>query len=178
MAKRRRCREHARARKALLRQQRLGERVGVECLICVEEGRPFTGPFVKLGVHTASAHGVKSREYQRRYPGARMSHPELREAWLFEAEEKGFGESGRRRRRRCQRGHSLAGNNVITTNNPKWRIRACRKCVNERRRARLRERSAASGTKLCECGCGTVIPKISTKGTPQRFVHNHHLRRP
>jgi hypothetical protein len=148
---------------------RRGSRLGVTCLICGD------GPYVKLGVHTARVHGIPSRQYRRMFPDAEMTHPDLKEAWALEGKEKGFPQAGHRRRRTCRRGHALRGDNVITS--PKWpRIRACRKCVNERRRARLRERSAQSGTKLCECGCGTEIPQISSKGTPQRFAHNHHMR--
>jgi hypothetical protein len=30
--------------------------------------------------------------------------------------------------------------------------------------------------KRCECGCGTAIPDLTKKGTPQRFAHGHNAR--
>ncbi len=32
---------------------------------------------------------------------------------------------------------------------------------------------------VCQCGCGTKIPKYDKNGNPRRFVlgHNHHLRK-
>jgi hypothetical protein len=35
---------------------------------------------------------------------------------------------------------------------------------------------ATMETKLCECGCGTVIPVIGSRGQPLRFVKSHSLK--
>jgi len=34
-----------------------------------------------------------------------------------------------------------------------------------------------SGTKLCECGCGTVISKVRINGEPKRFAKGHNFKK-
>jgi len=51
-----------------------------------------------------------------------------------------------------------------------WRVYHYERGYNERHRDRIQE---ASGTRLCECGCGTVIPAINRQGKPARFAHGH-----
>ena len=154
-------REYDRAR-YLARQ---GDRLGVMCLIC------DAGPFVKLGTHTAMLHNVSGREYRRMFPGAHMTHPSLRQNFEIEAYEKGW-RPGSSRRRTCRRGHLFREPNVVPLRGGTGRT--CRRCAYEARRARMKRISEASGTKLCECGCGTVIPRIGLNGHPRRFVRGHH----
>jgi hypothetical protein len=153
--------------------ERLAGRLGATCLIC---GR---GPYVKLGVHTAKLHGVTRDQYRRLFPGADMTHPDLRDAFRLEAEENGAGPRNRqgKRSRTCRRGHALRGSNVIVDNLGR---RKCKRCDREAHRARAWRISEASGAKLCECGCGTAIPGIGLNGKdPRRFVFGHRQgRRP
>lgn len=52
----------------------------------------------------------------------------------------------------------------------------CRACNREQKSASLARRQAAAGTRRCDCGCGTLIPGITSHGTPARYAGGHHHR--
>lgn len=155
----------------ILRRQETGE-PGAYCQICGD------GPYVKLVAHTWRMHRVNRREYLRRFPGADLTHPDLKHAFRLEAVERGAG-GGSARRQTCRRGHPMRGSNVRRDKDGK---RTCKRCHYAAHVAYIKRKQAESGTKLCECGCGKEIPKLTLNGTPQRFAKGHydrtHLRRP
>src|SRR5262245_44609607 len=138
---------------------------GLICQLCGD------GPYAKLTAHMIPIHGLNRTAYLRLFPGADMTIPEERAAWRQELLDLG---SGTERQTHCAKGHPLRGNNV-RRNGAKRRV--CRICNNAKALKLYHERAAASGTKLCECGCGTQIPKKNGRGVPRRFVHGHHNRK-
>ncbi len=161
---RKRTKKEQKRRRQLDLERRVGL-LGVRCRICGE------GPFVKVGGHTRQMHGVSSAEYRRRFPDAEMTHPDLKPAWVLEMKAAGRGPGqGRKRSRRCQRGHAMRGDNVVESHGRRW----CKRC----RWEAIQRRREASGTKLCECGCGTEIYALTAMLKPARFVDGSHPRFP
>lgn len=46
----------------------------------------------------------------------------------------------------------------------------------QRKKARFQERIAALPKIECECGCGTLIPPVTTHGKPRRYASSHGSR--
>jgi len=91
--------------------------MGAYCLIC------GAGPFMRVGSHTVQAHGLPSREYRRRFPGADMTDPDTHDAWYLELTER--GRDGKPRQRYCKRGHPLRAGNLIYRRDGRRRCKAC-----------------------------------------------------
>jgi hypothetical protein len=69
-----RCAKHLRERRNARRIELLGgdRRLGATCLIC------GMGPYVRVGSHAFMLHGVTRAEYLRMFPGADMTHTDLK----------------------------------------------------------------------------------------------------
>lgn len=168
-----RCAKHRNPQRRARYTERHAGRLGATCLIC------GMGPYVSVGGHARQVHGVSRMEYRQMYPDADMTHPDLKDAFAYDATFKeGFRLGrGRPRQRTCNRGHSLRAPFIrLRVRRDGKTERVCLACEREHGRERRRKRREESGTKLCECGCGTTIPRISSMGTPQRFAKGHSAR--
>jgi hypothetical protein len=95
------------------------------------------------------------------FPGADMTHPDLKHAFRLVALE--HGAVAGRRRRTCRRGHAIRGSNVELGSRGQRLCGRCRRAWSALRRRRITE---ASGTKPCGCGCGTEIPNRPGRQAP------------
>jgi hypothetical protein len=145
------------------------QRQGAYCVIC------GAGPFTKVGTHTRQMHGLGSAEYERRFPGVLMTDPSFKHAFALEFRENG-GRIGSPRQRMCRAGlHAMRGSNVGLRGGDRF----CKRCYYRLRREMRRRRKEVAGTKFCECGCGTKIPKVTAHGELARYASGHNsLKRP
>lgn len=120
---------------------------GYRCYECMKRGRVRVTPedgvkcrlcgdvMHNLGTHLPRIHGITSREYRERFPGAALVGPNykgIRNDITRDKIEDGSYPLNSEKQSECEKGHPMRGGNIYV--DPRGR-RQCRRCMKEQQRS-------------------------------------------